>query len=300
MVDAYYEQKAEHDRVLQQGGNLIHVIKNVLDKDRKKQRKLQRTLEETEKADDYRIRGEVLTTYLSQVERGMTSIELPNFYDDNRPIKITLSNQLTPSRNAQKYFAKYTKLRNAVAHVHQQMQENQEEIDYLEGIMAQIDVASPKDLADIRLELQQQGYLRKQKTNKKGAKRQKVAKPDQFYASDGTKIWVGKNNLQNDQLTLHTAKKTDIWLHVKDIPGSHVIIDSHQPSEKTLLEAAKLAAYFSKARDSANVPVDWIEVKKIRKPNGAKPGFVVYEGQKTVAVTPDVELVDKLRNPPTK
>ncbi|MFK5281036.1 NFACT family protein, partial [Lacticaseibacillus paracasei] len=123
---------------------------------------------------------------------------------------------------AQKYFAKYTELRNAVAHVHQQMQENQEEIDYLEGIMAQIDVASPKDLADIRLELQQQGYLRKQKTNKKGAKRQKVAKPDQFYASDGTKIWVGKNNLQNDQLTLHTAKKTDIWLHVKDIPGSHV------------------------------------------------------------------------------
>ncbi|ARY91520.1 MULTISPECIES: NFACT RNA binding domain-containing protein [Lacticaseibacillus] len=299
MLDAYYEQKAEHDRVLQQGGNLIHVIKNVIDKDRKKQRKLKRTLEETEKADDYRIRGEILTTYLSQVKRGMTSIELPNFYADNQPIKITLSNQLTPSRNAQKYFAKYTKLRNAVAHVNQQMQENQEELDYLEGIMAQINVASPKDLADIRLELQQQGYLRKQK-QKKGNKRQKVSKPDQFYASDGTKIWVGKNNLQNDQLTLHTAKKTDIWLHVKDIPGSHVIIDSSKPSEKTLLEAAKLAAYFSKARESANVPVDWIEVKKIRKPNGAKPGFVVYEGQKTVSVTPDAELVDKLRTPPTK
>ena len=151
MLDAYYAQKAEHDRVLQQGGNLIHVIKNVIDKDRKKQRKLKRTLEETEKADDYRIRGEILTTYLSQVKRGMTSIELPNFYADNEPIKITLSNQLTPSRNAQKYFAKYTKLRNAVAHVHQQMQENQEELDYLEGIMAQIDVASPKDLVDIRL-----------------------------------------------------------------------------------------------------------------------------------------------------
>ncbi|MBI6596972.1 MULTISPECIES: NFACT RNA binding domain-containing protein [Lacticaseibacillus] len=299
MLDAYYEQKAEHDCVLQQGGNLIHVIKNVIDKDRKKQRKLKRTLEETEKADDYRIRGEILTTYLSQVQRGMTSIELPNFYADNQPIKITLSNQLTPSRNAQKYFAKYTKLRNAVTHVNQQMQENQEELDYLEGIMAQINVASPKDLADIRLELQQQGYLRKQK-QKKGNKHQKVSKPDQFYASDGTKIWVGKNNLQNDQLTLHTAKKTDIWLHVKDIPGSHVIIDSSKPSEKTLLEAAKLAAYFSKARESANVPVDWIEVKKIRKPNGAKPGFVVYEGQKTVSVTPDAELVDKLRTLPTK
>ncbi len=189
MLDAYYAQKAEHDRVLQQGGNLIHVIKNVIDKDRKKQRKLKRTLEETEKADDYRIRGEILTTYLSQVKRGMTSIELPNFYADNEPIKITLSNQLTPSRNAQKYFAKYTKLRNAVAHVHQQMQENQEELDYLEGIMAQIDVASPKDLVDIRLELQQQGYLRKQKSGKKAINAKKS--PNQINSMPVTALKSG-------------------------------------------------------------------------------------------------------------
>lgn len=145
MLDAYYAQKAEHDRVLQQGGNLSYVKKNVIDKDRKKQRKLKRTLEETEKADDYRSCGESLTTYLREEKRGMTSIELVIAYADNEPIKKTLSKELTPRRNAQKYFAKYTKLRNAVAHGYQQMQENQEELDYLEGIMAQIDERGSKD-----------------------------------------------------------------------------------------------------------------------------------------------------------
>lgn len=299
MLDAFYAQKAEHDRVEQQGANLIRVLKNVIDKDQRKQKKLAKTLADTEKADDYRIRGEVLTTYLSQVDRGMTSVTLPNFYDNEQPLKISLSNQLSPSKNAQKYFTKYQKLRNAVAYVNDQMAQNQAELDYLQGIMAQIDIASPKDLADIRLELQEQGYIRVVRKGKKPTKRQKLAQPDEFYASDGTRIWVGKNNLQNDQLTLHKAQKTDIWLHAKDVPGSHVIIDSTKPSDKTLLEAANLAAYFSKSRASANVQVDWIEVKKIRKPNGAKPGFVVYEGQRTVAVTPDEQLVAKLRQQPT-
>ncbi|WP_225047231.1 NFACT RNA binding domain-containing protein [Lacticaseibacillus kribbianus] len=298
MLDRFYVQKAEHDRVHNQGSNMIHVLNNVIDKDNRKQKKLARTLAESAKQDDYRIRGEVLTTYLSQVERGMTEVTLPNFYDEMRPLEITLSNQLSPSQNAQKYFAKYQKLRNAVAYVNQQMAENQSELDYLNGIAAQIEIASPKDLEDIRLELQDGGYLKVQKKGKKPLKH-KVAAPDEFYAPDGTKIWVGKNNLQNDQLTLKKAKKTDIWLHAKDVPGSHVIIDSAAPSDATLMAAATLAAYFSKSRASANVPVDWIEVKKIRKPNGAKPGFVVYEGQRTVAVTPDAALVEKYRRKPT-
>ncbi|WP_461214480.1 NFACT RNA binding domain-containing protein [Lacticaseibacillus sp. GG6-2] len=299
MLDAYYAQKAEHDRVRQLGSNLIHPLKNLIDKDQKKQKKLAQTLKATEKADDYRIRGEILTTYLAQVKRGETSIELPNFYDEMRPLKIALSNQLSPSKNAQKYFAKYQKLRNAVAYVHEQMKENQAELDYLTGVMTQIELAAPKDLDDIRAELEQGGYLKVQKKGKKPAKRRKVAKPEEFFASDGTKIYVGKNNLQNDQLTLHQANKTDIWLHAKDVPGSHVIIASANPSDKTLLEAAQLAAYFSRSRDSANVQVDWIEVKKIRKPNGSKPGFVVYEGQRTVAVTPELETVERLRHAPT-
>ncbi|KRN33997.1 NFACT RNA binding domain-containing protein [Lactobacillus selangorensis] len=300
MLDAFYENKAESDRVQQQGANLIHFLKNELQKDNRKMKKLKLTMQSTEKADDYRIRGEVLTTYLSQVERGMTEITLPNFYDDEKPLKIQLSNQLSPSKNAQKYFTKYQKLRNAVAYVTDQMAKTQSEIDYLEGIMTQIKLASPKDLDDIRAELQQQGYLKPQKQgkNKKKQRKYKVNQPDTFYASDGTKILVGKNNLQNEQLTLHKAQKTDIWLHAKDVPGSHVIITDANPTEKTLLEAANLAAYYSKSRDSSNVPVDYIEVKKIRKPNGAKPGFVVYEGQRTVRVTPDEVLIDKLRHQP--
>ncbi|WP_179395409.1 NFACT RNA binding domain-containing protein [Lacticaseibacillus absianus] len=297
MLDGFYAQKAEHDRVQNQGGNIIHVLKTVIDKDVKKQQKLAQTLQETAKADDYRIRGEILTTYLREVERGMTTVTLPNYYAEMAPIEITLSNQLTPSQNAQKYFAKYQKLRNAVAYVHEQMAENQRELDYLNGIMAQIEIASPKDLEDIRTELEDGGYLKRQKKGKKPLKR-KLAQPEEFYASDGTKIWVGKNNLQNDQLTLRKAKKTDIWLHAKDIPGSHVIIDDAVPSEQTLAEAAMLAAYFSKSRNGANVQVDWIQVKKIRKPNGAKPGFVVYEGQRTVTATPDPAQVAQLRHRP--
>ncbi|MHA3066121.1 NFACT RNA binding domain-containing protein [Lacticaseibacillus saniviri] len=299
LLDAFYVQKAEHDRVQQQGGQLIRVLRNEIDKDKKKQQKLQQTLQASDKADSYRIKGDILTTYLAQVKRGMTEITLPNFYDDEQPIKISLSNQLSPSQNAQRYFTKYQKLRNSVAYVNDQMAKNQAELDYLEGIAAQIEIANPKDIEDIRLELQDSGYLKRQKRGKKPAKRPKLAKPDLFYASDGTRIWVGKNNLQNDQLTLKTAKKTDIWLHAKDIPGSHVIIDSDHPSDQTLTEAAMLAAYFSKNRNGANVQVDYIQVKKIRKPNGAKPGFVVYEGQQTIAVTPEVSLVEKLRNPPT-
>ncbi|MCX2454888.1 NFACT RNA binding domain-containing protein [Lacticaseibacillus nasuensis] len=300
MLDAFYAQKAEHDRVQQLGGNLIHTLRLHIERDQKKQKKLAATLRQSAKAQDYRVRGEVLTTYLSQVQRGMTSVTLPNYYADNAPLTIALSNQLTPSQNAQKYFTKYQKLRNSVSFVTEQMAQNQAELDYLQGVMAQIELASPKDLADIRLELTEGGYLKAKRQGKKPAKRQKVAAPEQFYASDGTIIWVGKNNLQNDALTLHKAKKTDIWLHAKDIPGSHVIIDSADPSEQTLLEAANLAAFFSKSRASANVQVDWIEVRKIRKPNGAKPGFVVYEGQRTVAVTPDAALVAKLRQPPTR
>ncbi|KRM72641.1 NFACT RNA binding domain-containing protein [Lacticaseibacillus brantae] len=299
MLDAFYAQKAERDRVQQQGYQLIRVLKNEIDKDKKKQVKLDQTLKASEKADDYRIKGEVLTTYLSQVTRGMTTITLPNFYADEAPLTISLSNQLSPSQNAQKYFAKYQKLRNSVAYVHEQTAKNQAELDYLEGIAAQIELANPKDIEDIRLELQDAGYLKKQKQGKKPAKRPKLAKPDHFFASDGTSIFVGKNNLQNDQLTLKTAKKTDIWLHAKDVPGSHVIIDSAAPSDKTLTEAAMLAAYFSKNRNGANVPVDYIEVKKIRKPNGAKPGFVVYEGQQTINVTPELAVVERLRHQPT-
>ncbi|MGY3778802.1 NFACT RNA binding domain-containing protein [Isobaculum melis] len=292
LLDAFYQGKAERDRVQQQGADLIRIVQTELNRNQKKLVKLQQSLDETEHADIYRIKGELLTAFLYEMEKGMPEITLANFYEDNQPLKIALDVRKTPSQNAQKYFAKYQKLKNAVAYIHEQQQLTQVEVDYLESVATQIELASPKDLVAIKEELQQEGYLKKQK---KMRTEKKSIQAETYLATDGTVILVGKNNFQNDQLTLKTAKKTDIWLHTKNIPGSHVIIQSAEPSEETLLEAANIAAYFSKSQLSASVPVDIVPVKKIRKPNGAKPGYVIYEGQRTVHVTPDAELVSRLR-----
>ena len=295
MLDVFYHTKANRDRVQQQGGQLLHVIRKNLQRNKKKLKKLSNELKATENADEYRIKGEVLTTYLYQIKRGMTKITLPNFYDNNKEITISLSNQLSPSQNAQKYFKKYQKLKNAVTFVNEQIELTKKEVAYLEEIQTQIELATPADLNDIKTELQQEGYIKKKQQKSKHSSRVKINKPESFIASDGTEILVGKNNLQNEKLTLHTAKKTDIWLHAKNIPGSHVIIKSNNPSDETLFEAAMLAAYFSKFRSSANVPIDYVKVKNIRKPNGSKPGFVIYEGQKTLTVTPTEDFVLELR-----
>ncbi|WP_313469755.1 NFACT RNA binding domain-containing protein [Carnobacterium sp.] len=293
LLDQYYQSKAEKDRVQQQGADLIHVVQTELQRNVKKLKKLEKTMAETELADDYRIRGELLTAYLHELHKGQTEVTLANFYDDDRPVTIALNPRSTPSQNAQKYFSKYQKLKNAIIFVTEQIRLTNEEIAYLDSVSTQLELATPKDIAEIKEELIQQGYLKK-KTKKK-QKRQKASAPDKYVSSDGDSILVGKNNLQNDQLTLKTARKSDIWLHTKNIPGSHVIIQSNDPSETTILEAANIAAFFSKSQLSASVPVDVVEVKKIRKPNGAKPGFVIYEGQRTVFVTPDKALVDKLK-----
>lgn len=285
LLDNYYQQKAQQDRSKELAGQVIKVIKNELKKDRRKVKKLNQQLEDASKADKYRIRGEILTTYLGKLTPGMESITLPNFYDDNKPLKISLSPELSPSRNAQKYFTKYDKLKASVVHVNEQLKLANAEIDYFENIQNQIELASPADIQEIRLELQEEGYI---KRKHKGKKQRKVraSKPEQFHTSDGTTVLVGKNNLQNDRLSFKTANKNEIWLHVKDIPGSHVVIRDTNPSDQTILEAAQLAAYFSKGRDSDNVPVDYLPVKRLRKPNGAKPGFVTFTGQKTLRVTP--------------
>ncbi|WP_099088091.1 NFACT RNA binding domain-containing protein [Weissella cibaria] len=292
MLDAYFAEKSERDRVQQQAAIVLRVVRNELKKNKTKIKKQQAELDAADNADEFKVKGELLTTYMHQVERGMTEIELPNYYDDNKPLKIALSNQIGPSQNAQKYFTKYNKLKTSVKYLNEQIAMAQEEVDYFENLLAQIDIASPKDIEEIRQELIQEGYMRVQ--NKKKQKPQ-VSQPEKFYATDGTLIEVGKNNLQNERLSMKTAAKSDIWLHTKDIPGSHVIIHDANPSDDTLLEGAMLAAYFSKARDSANVPVDYLPVRRLRKPNGSKPGFVIFEGQTTMAVTPDFALVQRLR-----
>lgn len=292
LLDAYFAEKSERDRVQQQAVIVLRTVRNELKKNKKKIQKQKNELANADHADEYRVKGELLTTYMSQIKRGMTEIELPNYYDDNRLMKITLSNQIGSSQNAQKYFTKYNKLKNSVKYLHSQIALAQQEVDYFETLLAQIDIASPKDIAEIREELTQEGYLRVQRKKKQ---KPKVSQPEKFYATDGTLIEVGKNNLQNERLSMKTAAKSDIWLHTKDIPGSHVIIHDNEPTEQTLFEGAMLAAYFSKARESANVPVDYLPVGRLRKPNGSKPGFVIFEGQTTMTVTPEAQLVQKLR-----
>ena len=285
LLDAFYANKAEQDRSKELAGQVLKVIKNELKKDRRKVKKLQQQLKDAATADQYRICGEILTTYLSKLTPGMKEIELPNFYDDNKLLKIKLSPELSPSRNAQKYFTKYNKLKTSVEYVNKQLKLTEDEIQYFENIESQIKLAAPADIQEIRLELQDQGYIKKKKNGKKQRK-VKPSAPDEFHTSDRTLVLVGKNNLQNDRLSFKLANKNEIWLHVKDMPGSHVVIRSTKPSDKTLLEAAELAAYFSKGRDSDNVPVDYLPVKQLHKPNGAKPGFVIFRGQKTLYVTP--------------
>lgn len=286
MLDAFYAQKAERDRSKELAGQVLKVLHNELKKDRRKVKKLKQQLEDAAKADYYRIRGEILTTYLGKLTAGMTEITLPNFYDDNKPLKIKLDPELSPSRNAQKYFTKYDKLKTSVDYVKEQLKLANDEINYLANIESQIDLASPADIQEIRLELQQQGYIKQKRQKSKKRRKVRVSKPEEFHTSNGTTVLVGKNNLQNDRLSFKIANKNDIWLHVKDIPGSHVIIRDSDPDEQTLLEAAQLAAYFSKGRNSDNVPVDYLPAKRLHKPNGAKPGFVTFTGQKTLYVMP--------------
>lgn len=293
LLDAFYQEKAEKDRAKQQGGELIRKIENELKRNKNKLKKREQTLKDSENAEDYRRDGELLTTFMAQVPRGANEVTLPNYYEEDRPITIKLDPALTPNQNAQKYFHRYQKLKNAVKLIGKQIEEAKNEIDYLESVLSQLEIAGPMDIEVIKEELTAEGYLKKKSSKKQ--KRKKPSQPDQYLSTDGTLILVGKNNLQNDQLSLKTAKKTDYWLHAKNIPGSHVIIKSDQPSDETITEAAELAAYFSKYRHSAQVPVDLVQVKHLRKPNGAKPGYVIYENQKTIIVTPEEEKINKMK-----
>ncbi|MCF1685938.1 fibronectin-binding protein EfbA [Tetragenococcus halophilus] len=293
LLDSFYIEKAERDRVKQQGNFLIKRVENEIKRNQTKLKKREKTLADSKNAEEFRQKGELLTTFMNQVPRGKNQVELANYYNENQPLTISLDPALSPSQNAQKYFQRYQKLRNAVKVVGQQIKDAKDELAYLESVMAQIELASPTDLKLIREELTTQGYIKP--PSKKKKKQEKKSQPEQFLASDGTQILVGKNNLQNDRLTMKSAKKTDYWLHAKDIPGSHVIIRSAEPTEETIIEAAKLAAYFSKYRFSSSVPVDMVQVKHIRKPNGAKPGFVIYENQSTYFVTPSKEEIDQLK-----
>lgn len=292
LLDVFYQDKAERDRVNQQSSDLIHRVQTELDKNIKKLKKQGKELQATENAEEFRQKGELLTTYLSMVPNNQDQVELDNYYT-NEKITIALDKSLTPNQNAQRYFKKYQKLKEAVKHLTGLIEETKHTITYLESVETSLSHASISDIADIREELVETGFVKRRTKDK----RHKRKKPEQYLASDGkTIIMVGRNNLQNDELTFKMAKKGELWFHAKDIPGSHVLIkDNLNPSDEVKTDAAELAAYYSKARLSNLIQVDMIEAKKLNKPTGAKPGFVTYTGQKTLRVTPTEEKINSMR-----
>lgn len=292
LLDVFYQDKAERDRVNQQSSDLIHRVQTELDKNIKKLAKQEKELAATENAEEFRQKGELLTTYLSMVPNNQDQVELDNYYT-NEKITIALDKSLTPNQNAQRYFKKYQKLKEAVKHLTGLIEETKHTITYLESVETALSHASISDIEDIREELVETGFVKRRTRDK----RHKRKKPEQYLASDGkTIIMVGRNNLQNDELTFKMAKKGELWFHAKDIPGSHVLIkDNLNPSDEVKTDAAELAAYYSKARLSNLIQVDMIEAKKLNKPTGAKPGFVTYTGQKTLRVTPTEEKINSMR-----
>jgi predicted ribosome quality control (RQC) complex YloA/Tae2 family protein len=294
-LEAYYGDKAERDTVKQRVSDLLKLLTNERSKNVKKLEKLEETLEEAKHADKFRVLGELLTASMHLIEKGMKDIEVVNYYDEEqRPIRIELDPLLSPSENAQRYFKKYTKSKNSLIAVKEQMEQAHEEIRYLDNVLQQLSSAALSDVEEIREELVEQGYLRNR--DKKGRKKKPNAKPQLscFTSSEGIPIYVGKNNTQNEYLTNRLAHPSDTWLHTKDIPGSHVVIRSAQYGEATLSEAAQLAAYYSQAKESSQVPVDFTLIKHVRKPSGAKPGFVIYDHQKTLYITPSAEQIKQL------
>ena len=285
-LDEFYEYQSNQDWVRQKSAQIERLIKNEYKKLTKKIVKLKKQLEQAENSEGYRIQGEILNANLSQVKLGMAEVSLPNYYDNNRPLKIKLDVALSPARNAQKYFTKYKKLRDSIKHVKEQISIAQDNLDYFDSVQTAIDNAEPQDIDQITEELMNQGYLKKPQKPKR---KKKITEKNlnKFRISSGKTVLVGKNNLQNDWLTLKKANKTDIWFHVKNIPGSHVILQSAEATDEDIRETAEIAAYFSKAKNSAHVQVDYVQDKRVKKPNGAKPGFVIYTGQNSIEVTPE-------------
>ncbi|HKL41626.1 MAG TPA: NFACT RNA binding domain-containing protein [Clostridia bacterium] len=298
LIDRYYSEKIAKNAIKQKSSNLTAILSKRINSLSKKIAKLKEELKTAQNADEYQLKGELLTANIYKMKKGMKSIEVENYYDNNKPITIELKENKSPADNAQLYFKKYNKLQHAQVELQKQLKKSQEELDYCEAIMNSIEIAEDTESIDeIKEELIEAGYINKKSKQKKKKKQMKDYLKE-YKSSDGFTIYAGKNNKQNDYLTLKLANNDDIWLHTKDIPGTHVIIvkAGRKIPQLTLDEAAIIAAYNSKGKMSSNVPVDYTEVKNVSKPSGAKPGKVIYVNNKTLYVTPKVKIVNRLQD----
>ncbi len=296
LLDEFYEAREQRERVRQRGADLIRTASTARDRLRRKLAMQERDYIQTQSRDQLRICGDLITSNLYRMERGQGKLVCENEYDEaGREAVIQLVPLLTPQQNAAQYYKRYAKAKTAEKYLRQQMEIARRDLEYLESVLEEIGRAeTEQDFLEIRSELREAGFLKKQG---KKEPRQRAARPREFRTSGGFLVLVGRNNRQNDHLTLREADHRDLWLHTQKLHGSHVILRTggQAVGEDDLVEAAKLAAWYSQARESGNVPVDYARVKDVKKPAGARPGMVVYTKYQTVNVTPEEALVKQLK-----
>ena len=295
LLDGFFASQDRTERTRQRAHDLLKLLMNSYERVSRKLELQKKELAECSEREVFRVRGDLINANIWRLEKGQSKAVLEDF-TTGEPVEIQLDPRLTPAQNAQKYYTEYRKLDTAEKKLTELIAKGQQELVYIDSVFdAASRTDSESDLAEIRRELREQGYL-------KGGVRadekvKKTSDPLHFRSGEGFEILVGRNNRQNDQLTLKTAKATDIWLHTQGIAGSHVIIrtEGRQPGEQTLFEAAQLAAFHSKGRSGSGVPVDYVAVKFVKKPAGAKPGMVIFTNNRTLYVTPDENLVNSLK-----
>lgn len=297
LLDEFYFERDRAERIKQLSSEIQNTVKNAIIRISKKINIQRFELEKSVDREKIRINAELITANQYRLPKGVSSYEIENYYDCGKIINIQADPALSPSANAQKYYKEYRKAKNAETMLGKLIDENEKELEYMESVADELSRAvSVGELSEIKAELQENGYgnRKKAQTSRKQSKTEFL----EFVSSDGFKILVGKTNLQNDLLTFKTAKKTDMWLHTKNIHGSHTVIISKngKVSDKALEEASIICAYHSKARNSRLVPVDYTFVKYVKKPSGAKPGMVIYENYKTITANPDIKIIQSLKS----
>ena len=296
LLDAFYAQKDGVERMKQRSHDLLRVLTNAYERTSRKLAHQRQELEQSENREERRIFGDLINANLYAIEKGAPFADLVNYYDpDCATLRVPLDPALSAAQNAQKYYKEYRKAQTAERILAEQIARGEEELRYIDTVFDALSRASTvREIGELRQELAAGGYLRLQKSRQKPPA---PLGPMEFCSDDGFTILVGRNNVQNDRLTLKTARGGDIWFHTKNIPGSHVVVltQGETPPDRTLEQAAILAAFHSRAAGSVQVPVDYTAVRHVRKPAGAKPGMVIYDANQTAYVTPDESLVERLR-----
>ncbi|QLK85823.1 NFACT family protein [Staphylococcus sp. 17KM0847] len=293
LLDRFYDARGERERVKQRANDLVKLVQQHLQKYRNKLSKLVDEQQGTQDKEVQQLYGELITANIYQLKQGDKTLNTVNYYTGEN-ISIPLNPIKSPADNAQYYYKQYNRLKTREHELKHQIQLTKENIHYFENIEQQLSHISVDDIDDIREELAEQGYIKQRKQHKK--KKASTIRLQTYLSTDGDTILVGKNNKQNDYLTNKRAQKSHYWFHTKDFPGSHVVILNDTPSEQTIDEAAMIAAYFSKAGQSGQIPVDYTQIRNVHKPSGAKPGFVTYDNQKTRYATPDYDKIQALKS----